>query len=403
MKARVLLIGDEILGGVISDRNTATIARTLADVGVPVDRSETVGDELAEIQAGALRLLGAEHVFVTGGLGPTADDLTRDAFAALLGVDLVRDEGGVRRLHEIAELLRFPPPTEMVLRQAEVPRGATVVRNPTGSALGFRAEHEGTTFWVLPGVPSEVEAMMDEVVAVLARGDVQWQRTVATCGRGEVVVAERIADFIPPPELKLAYLPNPGGVRLRLFAPGGVAAGVLDAAEADLRGRLGDWALPEASIQASLVRRAAEADERFAVAESCTGGLIGSRITDVPGASRVYLGGVVAYANEIKTQALGVSEELLAAQGAVSGPVAEAMAVGVRERFAATRAVSVTGIAGPGGGTPEKPVGTVWVGYADPGGSGAEPFHFRGRRATVRERTVNKALEIAYRRLIDAS
>jgi nicotinamide-nucleotide amidase len=231
-----------------------------------------------------------------------------------------------------------------------------------------------------------------------------WERMVATAGLGETRVAAALeeAGFRPPPGVSLGFLPSPGGVRLRLAAPEGAPPADLDAAAARIRAVLGDRALPASSLEESLVAALKGRGATLATAESCTGGLIGARITDVPGASSVYLGGVVTYSDRAKTERLGVAPALLAAHGAVSEATAAAMAEGCLRAFGAALAVSVTGIAGPSGGTPEKPVGTVWIGLADGAGTGAERFGFGGTRDMIRERSVNKALEMAYRRLTGA-
>ncbi|MEZ5066747.1 MAG: nicotinamide-nucleotide amidohydrolase family protein [bacterium] len=421
---RILLVGDELLGGTISDRNVRMITTALANAGVVIDRVEFTRDDRAVIAQAIRRLAeGADVLVVTGGLGPTSDDVTRDGVADCLGVPLVEDAAALERLAALMAARGLGAPSENVKRQAQFPRGASIVANPVGSAAGFRVRVGGCDLWSLPGVPMEASAMIDAVARAVGRPDVSWERTIATAGIGEVRVAERLEEggFRAPPGARLAFLPGPGGVRVRVFAPGGLDAEVLDAAESEVRTLLGDWALPGRSIEESVVAAARARNRWLATAESCTGGLIGARITDVPGSSSVYLGGVVAYANEIKAGQLGVDPARIESEGAVSAAVAEAMAVGVRERFAAAGSagstiaaigpsgavlpvlgLSVTGVAGPGGGTAEKPVGTVWIGWADDRGAGASSFRFPGPREMVRERTVNKALEIAYRRLVES-
>jgi nicotinamide-nucleotide amidase len=403
--ARVLLVGDELLGGTIHDRNVAQVARAFGPRGVPVVGVEVVGDVPEAIAAAAHR--AAEHadvLVVTGGLGPTADDVTRDGLALALGVGLDEDESVRADIEARMERRGIERPADSVRRQATFPVGTAVVRNPVGSAPGFSGWLGKCRFFVLPGVPQEVAEMLPAVVDVLPDPPPgrDWQRLVATAGRGEVRVAETLegAGFVPPPGISLAYLPSPGGVRLRLFAPSGAPVEDLDRAEQEIRKLLADWALPRESVQDSLVERLREKDATLTTAESCTGGLLGARITDVPGASSVYLGGIVAYSNAVKISRLGVDVALLEEHGAVSGPVASAMARGARDGLGSDLAVSVTGIAGPGGGTPEKPVGTVWIGVADRRGDQAHRFLFGGSREMVRERTVNKALEIAYRRAV---
>jgi competence/damage-inducible protein CinA-like protein len=401
--ARLLLVGDELLGGTVSDRNTAQVARAFGPRGVALERVETVGDDPEAIAAAARRLAqGCGALVVTGGLGPTEDDRTREAMARALGTAL-REDGEVRAQIEARfAAIGIERPADSVRHQATFPAGTEVVPNPIGSAPGFTGMLGSCRFWVLPGVPMEVAGMLPAVVAALpapAPGH-GWERIIATAGRGETRVAERLeaVAYTPGGGIHLAYLPSPGGVVLRLFAAGGAADAAFDDAERRIRDVLADWALPGPSIQESLVARLSAHGATIATAESCTGGMIGARITDVPGASSVYLGGVVAYADAVKTGQLVVPEAVLEEHGAVSEPVVRAMAAGARGRFAATLAVAVTGIAGPDGGTPDKPVGTVWIAVADAAGEEARCFLFRGTRDMVRERTVNKALEMAYRR-----
>ncbi len=403
MGAAVLLVGDELLGGVVSDRNVATIARALGARGVTLEAVEIVDDDPGRIAAAARRLAAdVELLVVTGGLGSTDDDVTREGIAQALGVELVVDEA--RRASLEARMRRYGLEVGIgpaAARQASRPAGSEAVDNPVGSAPGIRARLAGAEIWVLPGVPAEAR----EMVAVLAAGLPGYgpgrsgERFVATAGLSEVTVAGLIETrgFRAPEGVRLGYLPAPGGVRLRLAAPDGAPDSELDAAEVALRELLGDSALPFPTIQESLVRDRAARGETLATAESCTGGAIGARITDVPGSSSVYLGGIVSYSNRAKVEQLGVDASRLAREGAVSEAVARAMAEGARERFGATTAVAVTGIAGPGGGTPDKPVGTVWLAVSGAGSTEARRFVFSGSREMVRERTVCKALELTYR------
>ncbi len=402
MRAAVLLVGDELLGGVVSDRNLSMIARTLAARGVPVVKAEVAGDELGPLSETVRRLCdGVDLLVISGGLGPTTDDLTRAAVAAALGVRLTVDEERQAALEESMRRRGFEA-HEAAKRQAAFPEGAEVVPNAVGSAPGILARLDGTEIWVVPGVPFEAREMVAGLADRLPGFGAgrSGERFVATVGAGEVSVAQRIeeAGFVPPDGVRLAYLPQPGGVRLRLAAPGGAPDEVLDRAEATLRALLADEALSAPSIAESLVRDFTARGQTLATAESCTGGAIGARITDVPGSSSVYVGGTVVYSDRAKVARLGIDPALLAENGAVSEPVARALAEGARERFSATVAVAVTGVAGPGGGTPEKPVGTVWLAAAGPGFTETGCHRFRGDRGMVRERTINKALEMAYRR-----
>jgi nicotinamide-nucleotide amidase len=403
VRGAVLLIGSELLGGVIPDRNVPILAEVLSRKGVTLVRTETVPDDL-EIIADAARGLAARSdlLVVTGGLGPTADDVTREAFARALGVELRIDETFRAAIQERLSS-RGLPVGESAVRQATFPVGTEPIPNPVGSAPGFRGELGGCRFWVLPGVPPEVAAMIEPLVDELPepREGWGWERVVATIGLSEVRAATILAKggFTPPDGVELGFLPTPGGVRLRLFGPRGAPSEELDAAERGLRALLGEAALPGRWLVESLVMSLAEAGRTLATAESCTGGLIGARITDVPGASSVYFGGIVSYSNQAKIERLGVASDLVERHGAVSEPVVRAMAEGVQAAFAASIGVAVTGIAGPGGGTEDKPVGTVWLATSDRTGTVAEHFVFPGSREMVRERTVNKALEMAYRRV----
>lgn len=403
MVARVLLVGDELLGGTVSDTNAAQVARALGPKGVAVTGVEIVRDDPAEI-ADAIRRHAprCDVLVLTGGLGPTADDVTREGVALALGVELAEDPVVRAAIERRLAAVGVERAAESVRHQASFPRGTAPVANPFGSAPGLAGQLGACRLWSLPGVPQEVAGMLPEVAAALpeAADGHGWERVLATAGLGETRVAERVerAGFVPPSGVSLGYLPSPGGVVLRLFAPAGAGNVALDAAESRLRELLGDWALPRPTLQDSLVDDLVRTGVTIATAESCTAGLIAARITDVPGASSVYLGGIVAYSNGAKTGQLGVEPVILAEHGAVSEPVVRAMARGALDRFGASLAIAVTGIAGPLGGTADKPVGTVWIAVADREGEAARRFLFRGSRPMVRERTVNKALEMAYRR-----
>ena len=403
MIGAVLLVGDELLGGIVSDKNVATIARALGPLGVRIVRAETVGDDVAEIATAAARLgTQVDALIVTGGLGPTDDDKTREAFARVLGVELVVNDAVRADLERrlAARGMRLP---SAATRQASFPAGTTIIPNPVGSAAGFAGRLGRARFWVLPGVPSEVRAMVDSLVADMpgAPPGHEWERIVCTLGLGEVTVVELLeaAAFRLPDGLRLGFLPSPGGVRLRLAAERVLPAALFADVEGVIRGLLREEALPGTDLAETLSAALRTSGESIATAESCTGGMIGARLTDLPGSSDVFRGGVIAYADRVKIDQLGVPEAVLRRDGAVSESAVRAMAQGCRERLDATWAVSVTGIAGPSGGTPEKPVGTVWIAVAGPTGTTAHRHAFSGSREMIRERTVNKALEMAYRRV----
>ncbi len=402
MNLELVTIGTELLLGFTVDTNGAFAGKALARAGVRVVRRTSVGDEPAAI-ADAVRgaLARTRAVLTTGGLGPTRDDMTKKVIAKLFGAPLDFDESIWNALLE--RYARFKrTPSESNRSQAEVPRNATVLPNRWGTAPGLWLEGQAGLVIMLPGVPLEMQKLLDhEVVprlAARAGETVIMSSVVRTTAVAESNVAERVKvaeDEIAP--LTLAYLPGLEGVDLRLTAwnlSRPEAETRLATAAMRLKLLIGDNVYGEQNddLAALLLDRCRKAGIRVAVAESCTGGIVGQRITAVPGCSAVFVGGVIAYSNELKRDLLGVSTELLARHGAVSAEVAEAMARGAIDRFHVEAAVSVTGIAGPDGGTEEKPVGTVWFAFA----IGAQIETVRailpGTREEIRERAAQYAL-----------
>lgn len=412
MNIELVTIGTELLLGMTVDTNGAEASRALAAHGVRVTRRTSVADRGAEIRdvvADALQRTGA--VLTTGGLGPTRDDITKKVVADLFNAPLEFDEtiwAGL--LARFARLGRKPSETNR--SQAEVPRGAAVLTNRWGTAPGLWLEGPPGLVIMLPGVPLEMRRLLEhEVVPRLASrgtGSVIRSLLVRTSGIPESSLAERMGDVereIAP--LTLAYLPGLEGVDLRLsawdLAPD-EAERRLHAAAGLLRSRGAEnvYAEGESDLAALVLDEARSQGLRLAVAESCTGGLLGARITEVPGSSDVFVGGVIAYDNALKVDLLAVPETLLAEHGAVSEPVARAMAEGAARRFGVAAAISVTGVAGPGGGTPEKPVGTVWIGCSCNGTVETRRSMFPGSRHEVRARAAQAALFLLYRRLAAA-
>jgi len=405
----LLTIGTELLLGFTVDTNGAELARALSAVGVRVVRRTSVGDGADAIRdavRGALERTGA--VVTTGGLGPTRDDITKQAVAEVFGAPLdFDDEVWADLVARFARLGRTPVASNR--GQAEVPRGAIVLRNRWGTAPGLWLEGDPGLAIMLPGVPGEMRKLIEhEVVPRLAaRGDgrVIRSRLVRTSGIPESTLAERMGDIereIAP--LTLAYLPGLDGVDLRLSAwrlPPDEAETRLAAAAALLHQRGGEYVYGESEADlAGLVLEAARArGVRLATAESCTGGLVGGRVTEIPGSSDVYLGGVVCYADSLKTALLGVEPSLLQTHGAVSEAVALAMVRGVADRLGAEAAVAVTGVAGPGGGSESKPVGTIWFGVAVGGRVEARHALLPGDRHAIRARAAQMALFLLFRRL----
>jgi nicotinamide-nucleotide amidase len=402
MKIELVTIGTELLLGFTVDTNGAEIARALASIGVRVVRRTSVPDEAEAIRSGVAEALGRTGaVLTTGGLGPTRDDISKKVVAELFGMPIVFDDGLWSALLErYTRLGRTPAASNR--SQAEVPAGGTVLPNRWGSAPGLWLESERGLAIMLPGVPLEMRNLLaHEVVPRLAArggGTVVRSRVVRVTGIPESSLAERLGEIerdISP--LSLAYLPGNDGVDLRLTAWGMDAAAAdaaLAAAATRLRAGAGEFVYGEGDqdLAALVLGRLRGAGFRLAVAESCTGGLLGGRLTEVPGSSDVFLGGVISYHDDVKRELLEVSAELIAAHGAVSEPVVRAMAEGAARRLGADVAVAVTGIAGPGGGSEEKPVGTVWFATWLRGAIEARRIVFPGTREEIRARAVQSAL-----------
>ena len=402
MNIELITIGTELLLGFTIDTNGAELARTLGAIGVRVVRRTSIGDDPGAIRDAidqALERTGA--VITTGGLGPTRDDITKTVVAELLGRPLEwSDDVWGQVLARYARLGRAP--VESNRSQAMVPRGSTVLPNRWGTAPGLWIDHERGLVVMLPGVPREMSRLLEHEVVprLLPRGEGTSIRstTVRTTGVPESTLAERMGEIetaIAP--LTLAYLPGVDGVDLRITAwemgPAEAAARLEEAAER-LRSVAGEFSYGGDSADLAAVVLEAARARRYtvAVAESCTGGLVGGRLTAVPGSSDVFLGGVICYADAAKTALADVPAELIAVHGAVSGPVAQAMAAGARTRLGADIAVAVTGIAGPGGGTADKPVGTVWFAVAGSDAVDSRMVMFGGERDEIRARAAQTAL-----------
>ena len=418
MQVELITIGDELLLGFTIDTNAAHISRTLAAAGVEIVRRTTVGDEPEKI-AGAVReaLDRTGAVITTGGLGPTSDDLTKPAIAQIFGRRMKLDEG-IANAIEQRWRSRFPnsnyPATNRM--QAEIPEGARILTNRHGTAPGIWLEDEkGRWVAMIPGVPREMRGMLAEevlpAIKSLSEGSesVVLSGTLRTTGVAESAIAQLLGpNFLGEPgielgSLPLAFLPGVAGVDLRVTAkrlPRAQAEALVREAILKLRSRVSAYAYgeDEADLAAVVLEKLRSLGLKLAVAESCTGGMLGERITSIPGSSDVFLGGIIAYHNDVKVKALGVRAEDIERYGAVSEQVALQMASGVRERMGADVGVAVTGIAGPGGGTPDKPVGLVWISVH---GSDAKArrFHVGGDRAEIRQRAAQAALEMVRRAL----
>ena len=379
-RVEVLAIGDELLDGRVADTNTLRLAVALAEVGLPIMQRTTVTDDIDAIvrEAKSIAARGTKLCVVSGGLGPTADDLTSEAFAQLLGVGLIRDHEQVRRIEERLAR-RGRPVTDNQRKQADRPASAQLVPNAKGTAPGFIVSYEGCVFISTPGVPAEFDAMIaNAVIAPLAkRGAAIEKRSLYSFGLSEGEVDARLAPIAEKfPSVRVGFRAHMPEIHVSLSAP----AHERDAVEGALqftREQLGDHVFTESGQPfASVVLDKLKArGATLVLAESCTGGLIGDLLTDVPGSSAAFLGSFVVYANTMKED-LGVPANLLREQGAVSEVAALAMAAAALARANATYALAVTGIAGPDGGTADKPVGMTCVALGSAKSFTTKTFHW---------------------------
>lgn len=372
MKVAILTVGDEILIGQIVDTNSAWMGQQLNLMGARVVKIISVGDTLPEIHTGLQEALAAaDVVLMTGGLGPTKDDITKKALADFFHTELVFHQATYDRIVKMFEVWGRPV-NEAHRIQCFLPANATVLTNKMGTAPGMWMEHGAQVIVSMPGVPYEMQYLMEKEVLPLLKqkypGLPIAHRTILTVGEGESHIAEKLEDFEDglPANFKLAYLPNLGQVRLRLTATGPDEAQLnadLDEKAAIIHERFADiiYGVGDDNLEKAVGRMLQERNLRLVTAESCTGGYIAHLITSIEGASNYYLGSVIAYANEVKENVLDVSPDIIAAHGAVSEATAAAMAHGALKTLKADVALSISGIAGPGGGSPDKPVGTAWM------------------------------------------
>jgi len=409
MQAEVINTGSELLLGLVTNTHLGYLAGELAPCGITVARQVCVPDGPPIREALAAALDRADVVFTTGGLGPTTDDITREAAAELLGLPLLPDEEILSGIRE-RFARRGLPMADRVARQAMVPVGAEVLPNPNGTAPGLyfpptvlgsrRARH----LFLLPGPPRELRPMTQDYVlsklrSVLPASSRRERRIYRLTGIGESQVEERIGEKLEARgDLEVGYCARPSEVDFRLIGTPGLLAQI----EPEIRAVLGEWIYSEGeSLEAAIVRLLGDKHLTLATAESCTGGSLAGRITNVPGASDVFLAGYVTYANEAKENTLGVPSELLAVRGAVSEPVAAAMAEGARRVSGAKFALSTTGIAGPGGGTENKPVGTVYLGLASAGyPTVVRRCYFPLDRVTFKHMATSAALDLLRRQVL---
>ena len=404
MRAELLSVGTELLLGQITDTNATYLARLLAAYGVDLLFKQTVGDNLDRVtDAIRLALSRADLVITTGGLGPTEDDLTVEAVAAAVGRPLVFDQAVADQIAGFFVRRQRHAP-ESIFRQARIPEGAQVVPNRRGTAPGLIVPTGQCTIFMFPGVPHEMEGLVTEGLvpwlAAKAGGDVIKSRVLRITGLGESLVEERVKDLIHGTNPTVAPLAKLGEVHLRITAKGRPdrVGPMIDDVDAGLRARLGDavFGTDDEQLHEVTARLLIDRHRTLAVAESCTGGMISARFTDVPGSSAFMRAGFVVYSNDAKVRDVSVPPDLIARHGAVSAEVAGAMAEGARRHTGADLGLAVTGIAGPSGGSAEKPVGLVHLAIAHDGGTRTLEQRLGGEagRAIIRHLAAQAAINL---------
>ena len=391
MKAEIITIGDELLIGQTIDTNSAWIGAELSLAGFDVHRKTSVHDRRSDILKVLSETAGeSDVVIITGGLGPTSDDITKQTLCEFFNTRLVMNNEVLAMVEDMMSRRNFPM-NENNIRQAEVPESCTVLTNAAGTAPGMWFEKDGTIFISMPGVPSEMKHIMNQHVlpALKKRFTTQTiiHRNIMTYGTPEARLAEILTSFEAglPDSVKLAYLPSSGIIKLRLTGTGNDRLQISEAIEEQVKKLYSIipeliYGENEESLEMVVGKLLREKKKTLCTAESCTGGNIAHMITSVPGSSQYFTGSVIAYANEIKTQVLGVNGKIIEKEGAVSENVVRLMAEGARKLMKTDYSVATSGIAGPDGGTEEKPVGTLWIAVASGSGTVAEKHTFTTER-----------------------
>lgn len=411
MTAEIINIGDELLIGQVVNTNASWMAAELNKAGIQVKQITAIADDASDIKKALDKAKErVDIILFSGGLGPTKDDITKKTLAEYFNSEMVFHQPSLDNVKRIFSALNFDV-TEVNRQQAMIPEKCTPLLNRTGTAPGMWFEQEGKVIVSMPGVPLEMKTLMtEEVIPRLQKHfhlDALVHKTVMTTGMGESFLAEKIKDWEDnlPSHVKLAYLPQPGIVRLRLSSKGSDKEALEKELDHLLRGL--EQYIPKAifgycdcTLEEMVGKLLKEKGKTVSTAESCTGGYIAHLITSIAGSSAYFKGSVVSYANEVKTEQLGVLKETLEAHGAVSEEVVKQMAIGVKERLHTDFSVAVSGIAGPDGGTEEKPVGTTWIAVACKGGVNAKEFHFGPQRDRNIRRAALAALNMIRLELI---
>lgn len=413
MEVELITIGDEIITGHTIDTNAAYMATRLVDNGFVVRYRTSVGDNAEDMEEAFRQALKrVDIVLTTGGLGPTDDDITKRSIVKVFKRNLIFHEDVLEdiRARYAARGIDMPAINQ---NQALLPQGATFFPNAYGSAVGICIAEQGRIFISLPGVPFEMRQILDDHVIPYLRGVGDRHALKVIKVRTTGIIESKIAEIIVgdlklEPGVRLAYLPGYRGVDLRVIATGDTQEEADEKARGLVRfleEKVGNYVYgyDDDTLDEVVGQLLKDNDRTLSVAESCTAGLLGAAITSVPGASVYFKGGVLAYANDVKIRQLGVPADIIEQHGAVSEACAIAMAAGCRERFETDYALSITGIAGPDGGTDEKPVGTVWIGLATAREQHAKCLHLGGLRDSIRKRSVFGALEMLRREILDIS
>lgn len=410
LRVSILTIGDEILIGQIVNTNASWISQKCLEAGATIVEQRVVGDSESEIINAVDELLKKSDVLlITGGLGPTSDDLTKPALTKFFNDELIFDANVLEWIKEFYQKRGISEISERNRNLANIPSKCKPLRNELGTAPGMLFNYNGKIVVSMPGVPKEMQYIMNTHIIPFLQEKIKTENQKAhlytiiqTCGIPESVLADKLSGIETILNgLNIAYLPSYKGVRLRIEAkdlPIDIALKQIEKVKSYIYAKIGDYIFGEGDVSLSetVGKILSERRETVAVAESCTGGLLGGEFTKISGSSNYFLGGVIAYSNDAKVNILGVKKETIQNFGAVSQETAKEMAENVRKKFNSTYGISITGIAGPTGGTTTKPVGTVWIGLSTPEDTFTKLFNFGGDRDINRERSVASALTMLY-------